>query len=276
MSLQHILFPTDGSEFSAGAERVAIELARQCGARLTVMTIVLSIQDLEGVGAHGLRQQMEREAQARLDAVTAAARAVGVTCETLLAYGEEPHHEIVSAAEELKADLVVLGRRGKRGLARLMVGHATAHVAGHAPCDVLMVPRAAQVWGRRILLATDGSLPSESAVTAAVRVGGQCRVPVTVVSATTRSHSEERKAEGWSAVQRAVARLEQAGVVAEGLLAEGRPDEVVVETAAAQGADLIIVGSHGRTGLARLLLGSISERIMGQAPCPVWVARAKG
>jgi nucleotide-binding universal stress UspA family protein len=274
MSIKHILLPTDGSEFSAGAQRVAIDLAKRCGAKLTVMTIVLTTEDLEGVGTHGLRQQMEQEAQARINAVVAAARAAGVTCETLLTYGEEPHQEIVIAAEDLQPDLVVLGRRGKRGLDRLMVGHATAHVAGNAPCNVLMVPRAGQVWSKRILLATDGSAPSEKAVATAAQVAAQCAVPVTVISATTRSHSEERKAEARAAIHRAEQRLQQNGVTCEGELVEGRPDEVVIEAAAAKGADLIIVGSHGRTGLSRLLLGSISERIMGQAQCPVLIARA--
>jgi nucleotide-binding universal stress UspA family protein len=275
-TLKHILFATDGSEFSAGAQRVAIDLARRCGARLTVMTIVLTTQDLEGVGTHGLREQMEREAQARIDAVVAAARAAGVTCDTQLVYGEEPHQEIVSTAAELNPDLVVLGRRGKRGLARLMVGHATAHVAGHAPCDVLMVPRAGQVWTQRVLLATDGSAHGDAAARAAQAVAAQCNVPVTVVSATTRSHSADRKAEARTAVERVTAELRTAGISAEGLVSEGRPDEVVIDTAASSRADLIVVGSHGRTGLTRLILGSISERIMGQAQCPVLIARSAG
>ena len=275
-NVKHILFATDGSEFSAGAQRVAIDLAKRCGARLTVMTIVLTTQDLEGVGTYGLREQMEREAQARIDAVVAAATAAGVACDTQLVYGEEPHQEIVSTAAELNPDLVVLGRRGKRGLARLMVGHATAHVAGNAPCDVLMVPRAGQVWSRRVLLATDGSAHGEAAARAAQAVAAQCNVPVTVVSATTRSHSAERKAEARTAVERVTATLKSAGISAEGLVNEGRPDEVVIDTAASSNADLIVVGSHGRTGLSRLILGSISERIMGQAQCPVLIARSAG
>lgn len=273
-NLKHILFATDGSEFSSGAERVAIDLARRCGARLTVMTIVLTTQDLEAVGTHGLREQMEREAQARIDAVVAAAKAAGVACETQLVYGEEPHHEIVNTAAELQPDLIVLGRRGKRGLARLMVGHATAHVAGHAPCDVLMVPRAGQVWSQRILLATDGSAHGEAAARTAQAVAAQCNVPVTVVSATTRSHSAERKAEARTAVDRVTTAMKSAGIHAEGLVSEGRPDEVVIDSAAHSKADLIVVGSHGRTGLSRLILGSISERIMGQAQCPVLIARS--
>lgn len=273
--LKHLLFATDGSDFSSGAQRVAIDLAKRCGARLTVMTIVLTTQDLEGVGTHGLREQMEREAQARIDAVVTAARAEGVVCDTQLVYGEDPHHEIVSTAAELAPDLIVLGRRGKRGLARLMVGHATAHVAGHAPCDVLMVPRASLVWSQRILLATDGSTHSTAAARTAQSIAAQCNVPVTVVSATTRSHSPERKAEAHATVDRVSAELKAAGIVSEGLVSEGRPDEVVIATATERQADLIVVGSHGRTGLTRLILGSISERIMGQAQCPVLIARSE-
>ncbi len=140
-AIRHILFATDGSEYSAGAQRVAIDLAKRCGAKLSVMTIVLTSQDLEGVGTHGIRAQLEAEAWARLDAVAEAARADGVGCDQHVAHGEEPHAEIVAMARELGPDLIVLGRRGKRGLARMMVGHATAHVAGNAPCNVLMVPR---------------------------------------------------------------------------------------------------------------------------------------
>jgi nucleotide-binding universal stress UspA family protein len=255
---------------------LAIDLAKRCGAKLTVMTIVLTTQDLEGVGTHGLREQMEREAQAHIDAVVATARAAGVACDTQLVYGEEPHHEIVSTAAELKPDLVVLGRRGKRGLARLMVGHATAHVAGNAPCDVLMVPRSGQVWSQRVLLATDGSAHGEAAARAAQAVATQCNVPVTVVSATTRSHSAERKAEARAAVDRVITAMRNAGMSADGLVKEGRPDEVVIDTAASSKSDLIVVGSHGHTGLTRLILGSISERIMGQAQCPVLIARSAG
>lgn len=216
--------------------------------------------------SHGLREQMEREAQARIDAVVAAAKAEGVACDTQLLYGEEPHHEIVNTAAELAPDLIVLGRRGKRGLARLMVGHATAHVAGHAPCDVLMVPRAGRVWNLRILLATDGSAHSTAAAQVARSIAAQCQMPVTVVSATTRSHSTERKAEAQAAVDRVSTELKAAGIASEGLVAEGRPDEVVIDAAINHQADLIVVGSHGRTGLSRLTLGSLSERIMGQAP----------
>jgi hypothetical protein len=272
--MKHILFATDGSEFSAGAQQVAIDLAKRCGARLTAMTIVLSTQDLEGVGTQGLREQLEREALAILDGVLAAAMAAGIPCATQLVYGDQPHQEIVATAEELASDLIVLGRRGKRGLARFMVGHATAQVAGLAPCPVLMVPRASELWQRRILLASDGSDACAAAEAQAIDLARLCQLPLTLVSVTSPSHNAERKAAAQAALDRLLARVQAAGLEGEALLAEGRPEEMVVATAASRGADLIVVGSRGRTGLQRLLLGSASERIMGLAQSPVLIVPA--
>lgn len=272
-NIKQILLATDGSEYSAGAQKVAIELAKRCHGDLHIMSIMLTTQDLEGVGTKHMREEREKEVQARLDRAAEAALAEGVASTTHLVFGEYPHNEIVSTAAEIGADLLVMGRRGTRGLARSMVGHATAYVAGHAPCDVLVVPRGGEVWSKRILLATDGSPHSAAAGDAALGVAKQCGLPVTVVSATTGSHSEERKAEAKASVDRKVAKMAEAGLRCEGMVAEGRPDDVVIETADKAGADLIVVGSHGRTGLMRLVLGSISERIIGQAQCPVMVAK---
>ena len=134
-----------------------------------------------------------------------------------------------------------------------------------------MVPRAAAMWSHRILLATDGSDPSQAATQVALDLARDCQLPVTLVSVTSRSHNRERKAEAQAALDQALAAMQAAGIDSEALLAEGRPDQVVIETANNRQADLIVVGSHGRGGLSRLLLGSVSERIMGQAQCPVLI-----
>ena len=272
-NIKQILFATDGSEYSLGAQKVAIDLTKKCHGELHIMSIMLTTQDLEGVGTQNMRETREKEVQARLDKAAEAALAEGVTCTTHLVFGEHPQNEIVNTAAEIGADLIVLGRRGTRGLARSMVGHATAYVAGHAHCNVLVVPRGSGIWSKRILLATDGSPHSGSAGEAALSVAKQCGLPMTIVSATNRSHSEERKAEAKAAVDSKVAKMQEAGIQSNGILTEGRPDDVVVEAAAKEGADLIVVGSHGRTGLMKLVLGSVSERIIGQAQCPVLVGR---
>jgi nucleotide-binding universal stress UspA family protein len=137
-----------------------------------------------------------------------------------------------------------------------------------------VVPRAAQLPSQGIVVATDGSRYSDAAATAACNLAGRCGLPVTVVSVTTQSHSEARKDEARQAVDRVMGFLRQEGIAAEGLVLEGRPDQEIVAAAERRGADLVVVGSHGRTGLDRILIGSVSERVIGHAPCAVLVARA--
>ena len=72
-----------------------------------------------------------------------------------------------------------------------------------------------------------------------------------------------------------VSKAKKAGARARGLLLEGVAWEQLVHTARARKANLIVMGTHGRTGLARLFLGSVAERVVGSAPCPVLTVRAK-
>lgn len=267
-----ILLPTDGSEYATGAIAVAIELAKRCGAPVRLMTSLPLGSDLETVGTQNLLAAETAKAQAQLDALASTLTAAGVTCDTEVRHDEHPDAGIVDSAAEAGAGLIVMGRRGKRGLARLMVGHATAKVIGNAPCDVLVAPRAAQFWTRRILLATDGSVHSRIALERAGAVAAACGLPVSVLSVVAPSHGQERRAEAQRVVDEALAALRGQGIAAEGGIAEGRPDEVIVAQARSQ-ADLIVVGSHGRTGLLGVLLGSVSERVIGAADCPVLVAR---
>lgn len=267
----HILLPNDGSEYAAGAIRVAIEAAKHCGADITLMTALPLGSDLETLGTQDLQAEETARAQAQLDAGAREIVASGITCTTEVRHAEHPDVAIVESAIEASADLIVMGRRGKRGLARLMVGHATAKVIGAAPCDVLVVPRAAAFWTRRILLATDGSANSEAAVRRAADLGKLCGLPVSVVSVVAPSHGEARRAAAQHAVESAVATLKAEGIDTDGAVAEGRPDEVIVAQAKAR-ADLIVLGSHGHTGLLGVLLGSVSERVIGAADCAVLVA----
>ena len=177
-------------------------------------------------------------------------------------------------ADRVKADVIVMGRRGRRGLARLMLGHATAEVIGQAHCNVLVVPRAAHVEGRHMVLATDGSRYAETAAVTAGALAKMCGTPVTVTSVTTASHNAERRAEAQGAVDRVVAHMQSKGTSADGRVLEGEPADVIVGVARERSADLIVTGSHGRTGLERVLLGSTSERILNQTPCAVLVVKA--
>ncbi len=270
---ERFLVATDGSEYSAGAVREALRMAKRCGARLRVVTVVSTDVEHEATLGQPLKEELGT-AHAHLAQVLDQANAAGVACETEVLQAGIPDEAIVHAAEQAKADLVIMGRRGRRGLARLMLGDITARVIGRAPCSVLVVPRAAEIHGRHFVVATDGSRFGDAAAVTAGKLARLCGTPVTAVSVTQESHSTERRHEAQQAVNRTVSFLRQEDVTASGEVLHGRPDEMIVRAATLKQADLIIMGSHGRTGIERVLLGSTTERVINQTANVVLVVKS--
>ena len=173
----------------------------------------------------------------------------------------------------MKASLIVMGRRSSLGLARVRLGNTTAKVIGHAHCSVLVVPRETETGGRHLVLATDGSRHAQAATAMAATFAKILQAPTTAISAILPSHSIERQQEAASAARQAADFVAEQGIAADAEVLHGRPDEVIVQAAASKHADLIVVGSHGRTGLARAMLGSVSERVLDTAAVPVLVVK---
>jgi nucleotide-binding universal stress UspA family protein len=270
---ERFLLASDGSEYSAGAVREALRMASKCGARLRAVSVVAGGDaELYAMGEQWITKELNT-ARAYLDDVQQQASSAGVACECEATQGNQVYQEIVSQAEKMQADLIIMGRRGRHGLARLMVGPSTVRVIGNSRCNVLVVPRAAELVGRRFIVASDGSRFGDASAVTAARLAKLCHTPVTVVSVTRPEHSEERKREARQVVSRLVSFLKQEGVVVEGIVPHGRPDEMIVKTANEKNADLIILGSRGRTGLERVLLGNTSERVIDQTQCAVLVVK---
>lgn len=270
---ERFLVASDGSEYSAGAEREALRLAQRCGARVRMVTFVAADLENEALGEQILKRELDA-ARAHLERVAAQAAAAGIDCEIEVVQGLSVHDRVIEESERMRADLIIVGRRGRRGLVRMMVGDATLRLIVGAHCSVLVVPRAAQVHGRRFVLASDGSRFGDVAAAAAGNLARRCETPVTVVSVAVPSHPEARRREAPEVVERIVRALRSDGVDAEGTVMAGPAAESIVAAAATAQADLIIMGSHGRTGIERLLLGSNTERVLNQAPCAVLVAKA--
>jgi nucleotide-binding universal stress UspA family protein len=271
-SYARILLASEGTEFDVGAERVAIEMAARCPLRLLAVIPLVSNPEFEIV-APQLAKRAEAEAAAQLDRLRNAAAQRGVDLTGTVRLGETPYEEIVGEAREREADLIVLRRRGKRGfVAKLLVGAMSHTVIGHAPCDVLIVPRAARMWSQGILLATDGSLHSARATEVAADLAVRCSLPVTVVCVL--AHPQDDRAQAIANVEAAIALLRSAGAQAQGRTVEGRPHEAILSVGREVHADLVVVGRRGVGGVERLLLGSTSERVSGFADCPVLIARA--
>ena len=270
--LDELLLATDRSAFSEGAVREAINFAVKCSSRLYVMSVLETNPQYETIGAD-VYEKEETEALKYLESVKARALQAGVySCEAVLHYGEEPYRLIVNEAVEKKVDMIIIGRRGRGGLMKVLMGQVAAKVIGHAPCKVLVVPRAAKIEYKNILVATDGSAHSVAAASEAIGIAKRCGSAVIALStAYTEGDLEEAKAN----VDKVVDMAHDEGVPIEAITPMGRSHNVIVETAGGRGVDLIVMGTYGKTGIKRLLMGSSTERVIGHAGCAVLVVRAE-
>jgi nucleotide-binding universal stress UspA family protein len=286
--VEKILLSTDGSEYSEGAIREAIKLAKKCSSKLTVLSIIETNPEFDTL-APQIMEKKEKEARQSLEALQARAKQEGVDCDTIVHEGEEPYKYIVDEAIKSKSTMIVMGRRGRTGLKRLMMGSVTARVIGHAPCNVLVVPKAAQLEFENILVATDGSKYSATAVSEALGLAKWNGSTLTVISVvpselmtpsdidftiTQREHIAEKEMHEAEKNAKAVKEAAQKeGVAVKAFVLSGRPADAIIETAQEKNADLIVLGSHGRTGVERLLMGSVAERVIVLASCPVLVVK---
>lgn len=267
----HLLLATDGSEISTGAVRVALHMASRCGSRLTVMHMAQTLPDYAMFNPGGV-QHAEDRGHAVLREVEEQAGTACVNCAPVLRYGDEPVREIAAQAEESQVDLVIMGRRGVHWLERLMLGEAAARVIGHVHCSVVVVPKETGMWDKGILLAVDGSRCADAAAVSAGIIAKRCGLPVTVLSVCA---NDDLKCELVQAMaDRVRDLLRQDGVAADSVVKEGNPAKAIVAAAAENECDLIVLGSHGRTGLDRILMGSVSQQVVVQAKCPVMVVKA--
>ncbi|MDO8281251.1 MAG: universal stress protein [Thermodesulfovibrionia bacterium] len=138
--LKNILIAFDGSASSEKALHEAINLAKSCGTKLHIMTVVEVNEEYEAL-APKLVEKSDNEAKTFLDAAKSCAEREKVSCSIIVHRGEDAAHFIVEEAERLKADMIVMGKHGrKKGLRRLLIGSVTEKVISHAGCKVLIVP----------------------------------------------------------------------------------------------------------------------------------------
>jgi nucleotide-binding universal stress UspA family protein len=267
--MEKLLIATDESEFSESAVREAINLAKICSSRLITVSVVKTNPEFEDLVPQVI-EKAEKEAREHLESIKARASKEGVDCEIVVHRGDEPYQNIVDEAAKNKVSMIIVGTHGRTGLKRLMMGSVTGKVIGHAPCNVLVVPLNAKIECKNILMATDGSKYSEAAASQALGIAKRCGGSLTVISVAS-SDAEILSAEDYVKEVSELAKKE--GIKTDGLAVKGKPYEAIIETSKKKRADLIVVGSHGRTGLERLLMGSVTERVIGHSESAVLVVR---
>jgi nucleotide-binding universal stress UspA family protein len=139
LGFENVLLATDGSDSVQAAIQEAINLAKFCRVRLTVVSVVEVNPEFAALAPEYV-DKAENETREHLESIKQRAADEGVECEIVAHQGEEPYRFIVEEAKNRKADVIVMGTHGRTGLKRLMMGSVAARVIGHAPCKVLVVP----------------------------------------------------------------------------------------------------------------------------------------
>lgn len=289
-----ILLAIDGSAPSEDAIRA---VAGRPWPPNTTMEVISVVEPSYVWNVPSLVEGLRQTAEEQIQAIANRLRASGCAVTTRMLFGD-PKAMIVDHAAEIGADLVVVGSHGTDGLKQLLLGNVANAVVRFAPCSVELVRVNARDGAggpmSRVLLATDGSEYSEVAARSVadrpwpagceIRVFSVVELHMPLFQAPyppyLNPHAmEDLRGEAMRRAEQALMEAEQ--IVVDAGLAESStvavpvatPQELILKEAADWGADLIVLGSHGRRGFSRFLLGSVSEAVASHAPCSVEVIR---
>lgn len=283
-----ILVATDGSKYG----RWAIEWVAAMPFLLQPVVRVLHIVDVASVRAPFMVQPVmagtERYIQSEVNRLEKAAKAAKEESVALLAKlglngGVTVERGAVAGAimkyAERGASLLSIGSRGLDALDRFMLGSVSNHAIHHAPCSVLVVKERPRPI-RRVILAIDGSAASDKALKFLIRQvnptpDGSDSEPilVTVVHAMPYLKYPEVKEAGKQLMKRYGDKLAKSGFQIREALRLGKPADEILSTAKQEKTDLIVTGAKGLGAIRRVLLGSVSTRVVQQAHCGVLVVR---
>lgn len=276
MKIERIILSTDCSEFSSGAEREAVNIAKRFNAELFILSVIETNPEFTAL-APGILEKAEEKTRKYLEELRKRVEKEGIRSEIVIHEGDEPHRFIIDEASKRRANLIAMGRRGRKGLMRLMMGSQTARTIGHSPVSVLVVPRRAEIKFKNIVIATDASRFSEKAAEEAIELARQTGASLYAIAVTRPDATKERIKESDDALERIRLSCQKEGVKVEVEHVRNRPHEkiyeAIIDFAKRHDADLIVMGSHGRTGMAKLLMGSVAERVIGLSECAVLVVK---
>jgi len=288
---RNILFAADFSENSKAAFRAACSVAVDNESRIIVIHVVEPNwvpQDPVYYGQQSVQFHAAEPDKARHEALKRTMREVYAPDRPLevdyLTTEGDAALEILRMAGERGCDLIVMGTHGRTGLSRLVAGSVAIAVIRGAQCPVLALrspekPRDSQEI-RVILHPTDFSVDSEAALRVARWLAWHHGARLVIlhvamlevlVDGTTAADVDPRDyRDALDEVKKRVDGPDLKHPI-ETILTRGYTAPGIIETADDLGADLIVMGTHGRTGLSRLLMGSVAEQVLPKANCPVLV-----
>ncbi len=276
-----LLVAIDGSPSSMHALEESFKLSKE--GTLGVSVAPPFTVDLRVGGDEGIQSLLREPCETALSKASGMAEVAGAQVFGICAMGQ-PHERIVDLSESEGCDLIVVGAKGMLSLEKAVMGDVTAKVIGYSVKDVLVVPEKTHLGLNRLLLAADGSEYSRRATARAMDFAesyGTELFVISIVEISAEIYSvapevvEKKVAETEDYLAGIKKQADARGVKYKGFVRDSEaPYDFIREIAQKEQVGLIVMGSHGRTGLTRILMGSTVERVIAQAPCPVLVVKS--
>lgn len=296
--IKRILFATDFSQWARRAEDYACSLACSWQASLTVLSVAEFPPGLNP--DYPVNQQylaeLLKQASSQLVGLKGRAERRGIVMTTKVATGI-PSEEVITAARVEDSDLIIVGTRGKTGLAHVLLGSTAERVIRGAPCPVMTVRMEVADTGDegdlsrpvtlgRILVPVDFSDCSLDALEYAAVLAQQAKAslmllhvlePVSYGLDFTLGHirTREQLRESWTKrLEELASSLTVTQIPVDFRLRGGLPADSILDSAQALPCDLIVMGMHRRRGISHALSGSVAEAVLRKSLCPLLTVRS--
>ena len=282
-----ILVATDGSEAAAAAGGMAVTLAEAFEADLHAVFVEETDRWPFGLDEEQTAE-LRRYGEEAVSAVADRAAEAGIEVTTAVLGDDDPVHRTVLAyADEHGVDCVVMGTRGRSGVGRLLVGSVTEQLLRESTLPVVTVHEETIVdWPfENVLVPVDGSATAHAALSEAIDLAEQTEAAVHLIHVVDTGLVtgdvdgglvlEALEEAGQRALDIASDRVAQSAVTTvESSVVSGSPSTAICTYADERDVDAIVMGTHGRTGVERALLGSVTEGVIRHSELPVFTTKA--
>ncbi|UCC74496.1 MAG: universal stress protein [Gemmatimonadota bacterium] len=302
LTIKRILYPTDFSKCASHTLPHALYLASTYGAELHLLHALVMHEADPSNMAHRLPDMeelyriLEEHAETQMKAAVDEHGEAGFSIKSAQIRAISAAGAILDYAAENEIDLVVMGTHGRRGLRRLLLGSVAEEVVRLAPCPVLTVPErqdgpSSPGQVECITVPVDFSEHAKLALTYAVHLadtyGAHLHLLHVVdevvypdfyppVMPSGGSITEELRDQSLERMKGLLAGIEGVEARADVHVRAGRAAPEIADFAKERGADLLVIASHGLTGISHMLLGSVTEQLVRRATCPVFTVKAFG
>ena len=270
-NVETIMLSTDASSFSQGAVQEAIFFSQACGAKLVVLHAI-EIKTESATVARSAVMEARKEAKEHLAEIEKMAKDNDIDCSIVVVESYQTDKSIIDEAIKCNADVIIMGRHGKRGLLKLLVGSMTSRVIGYGFPKVLVVPKDYTISGEKVLIATDGSPFSKLASDEAMSLAKNCSTlkELYIVSA---AENEEALAKAQQNVEAVLAEAKKQHIEEKCTVvtAVSKPGALICHTAKENNVDMILIGGFGEAGIMKKIMGHVTEDVVGNAHCAVLV-----